>query len=140
MYLVLNFEMMVMSSLTFVCTLIFLLFFIELVNTKLGTYLEDRVNSFLHRQGVIDGVSSDGVVTIRVLSSSEKMTEVKPHMRSRFPDAPAGFPYTSKSIFAFQNIDGVDVCFFGLHVQEYGSDCPKPNQRLVFALRAYNLQ
>ena len=39
------------------------------------------------------------------------------------------FPYRAKAMFAFEEIDGVDVCFFGMHVQEYGSDAPLPNTR-----------
>ena len=42
----------------------------------------------------------------------------------RFGDEmPDSFPYRAKAMFAFEEIDNVDVCFFGMHVQEYGSDC-----------------
>lgn len=56
-------------------------------------------------------------------------------MKSRFVDSgemSESFPYRTKALFAFEEIDGVDVCFFGMHVQEYGSDCPPPNTRRVY--------
>ena len=47
----------------------------------------------------------------------------------RFPEFPAQFPYKAKAMFVFQECDGVDICIFGMHVQEYGSECPHPNSR-----------
>lgn len=52
---------------------------------------------------------------------------------SRFGDeVPDGYPYRAKAMFAFEEIDGVDVCFFGMHVQEYSSSCQMPNTRYIF--------
>ena len=42
---------------------------------------------------------------------------------------PEEFPYVAKSVFAFVEIDGQDVCFFGMIVHEFDSDCPEPNRR-----------
>ena len=47
----------------------------------------------------------------------------------RHADFPASFPYKSKAIFAFETIDGTDICFYGMHVQEYGTDAMPPNRR-----------
>ncbi|TRY57738.1 hypothetical protein DNTS_012296 [Danionella cerebrum] len=103
----------------------------RLPQTKLGYYLETRVNEFLKRQSHPEV----GEVTIRVVHVSDKVVEVKPGMKSRFVDSgemSESFPYRTKALFAFEEIDGTDVCFFGMHVQEYGSDCPPPNQRRVY--------
>ncbi|XP_048774287.1 CREB-binding protein-like isoform X2 [Ostrea edulis] len=99
-------------------------------NTKLGTYLENRVNNFLKNKD-----AGAGDVTIKVLSSGDKVVEVKSGMKSRFCDngeMQETFQYRAKAMFAFEEIDGTDVCFFGMHVQEYGSDCPQPNNRRVY--------
>ena len=50
----------------------------RLPSTQLGTYLENRVNSFLKKKD-----AGAGEVTIRVLASSEKNVEVKPGMKTR---------------------------------------------------------
>ena len=42
------------------------------------------------------------------------------------------FPFRQRALYAFEEVDGVDVCFFGLHVQEYGSEAPSPNTRRVY--------
>ncbi|XP_066496468.1 CREB-binding protein isoform X2 [Tiliqua scincoides] len=103
----------------------------RLQTTRLGNHLEDRVNKFLRRQNHPEA----GEVFVRVVASSDKTVEVKPGMKSRFVDSremAEAFPYRTKALFAFEEIDGVDVCFFGMHVQEYGWDCPPPNTRRVY--------
>ncbi|MEQ2170871.1 hypothetical protein GOODEAATRI_004755 [Goodea atripinnis] len=103
----------------------------RLPQTKLGNYLETRVNDYLKRQSHPES----GEVTVRVVHVSDKVVDVKPGMKSRFVDngeMAKSFPYRMKALFAFEDIDGADVCFFGMHVQEYGSDCPQPNQRRVY--------
>ncbi|XP_061666260.1 histone acetyltransferase p300 isoform X2 [Syngnathoides biaculeatus] len=103
----------------------------RLPQTKLGCFLETRVNDFLKRQSHPEA----GEVFIRMVHVSDKVVEVKPGMKSRFVDSgemSESFPYRTKALFAFEDIDGADVCFFGMHVQEYGSDCPQPNQRRVY--------
>ncbi|KAG7267965.1 hypothetical protein CRUP_011927 [Coryphaenoides rupestris] len=103
----------------------------RLQTTRLGTYIEDRVNKYLKRQNHPEA----GEVFVRVVASSDKNVEVKPGMKSRFVDSGdmmETFPYRTKALFAFEEIDGVDVCFFGMHVQEYGSECAFPNTSIHF--------
>ena len=97
----------------------------------MGDYIENRVNNFLKKKPEVKA----GEVTIRVLSSSDKYVDVKPGMKNRYVDTgewPKNFPYRAKALFAWEDIDGVDVCFFGMHVQEYGSESSPPNQRRVY--------
>ncbi|KPM08485.1 histone acetyltransferase-like protein 2 [Sarcoptes scabiei] len=102
----------------------------KLPPTKLGSFIENRVNNFLRKKEC-----GAGEVIIRVVSSSDKIVEVKPGMKQRYVtngDWPDSFPYRAKALFAFEIIDGVEVCFFGMHVQEYGSECTPPNTRRVY--------
>lgn len=59
--------------------MLYFLFIPGLPQTKLGNYLETRVNDYLKRHTHPES----GDVTIRVVHVSDKVVEVKPGMKSR---------------------------------------------------------
>ena len=100
----------------------------QLPTTQLTIDLEKRVTEKLE-----ENKHGNVKITIRMLSCLRKETAVLPFKKDILPkDADNLFPYQAKAIFAFEEIDGVDVCFFGMHVQEYGSECPLPNKNRAF--------
>jgi E1A/CREB-binding protein len=100
----------------------------KLTVTDLAKALEKRVNDFLRNEGC-----TTGRVTIRILAASDKICEVKPRMKKYYQSqVPDSYPYRTKAIFAFQEIEGVDVVLFGMHVQEYDGRAPAPNTRRVY--------
>ncbi|CAF1196571.1 unnamed protein product [Didymodactylos carnosus] len=96
--------------------------------TELSNKLEQRVNDFLRMKCV-----STGRVTIRMLNASNKVCKVKPKLKKYYPNqVPDDYPYQAKAIFAFQEIDSVDVVFFAMHVQEYDRRCQAPNTKRIY--------
>ena len=118
----------------------------HLPENQLSRFLEQRLAKMLTRlrsqhaedsKIPLDKVPRVSEVCVRVVCQTNKTFHVKPNMRERYhtpnPDKfPGEFYYTSKCILLFQKIDGLDVLIFGMYVQEYGSDCPPPNQRTVY--------
>tara|TARA_B100001142_G_scaffold298098_1_gene321011 strand:+ start:10 stop:2334 length:2325 start_codon:yes stop_codon:yes gene_type:complete len=115
----------------------------ELPHTRLSFFLEERLKKVMtHERNerakllgkpIEEIPAADGLV-IRVVSSVEKTLEVKKNFKDAFKDQnfPERFPYRSKVLLLFQKTEGVDVCLLGIYVQEYGSDCPAPNNRRVY--------
>eukprot|EP00038_Savillea_parva_P020402 m.31245 g.31245 ORF g.31245 m.31245 type:complete len:913 (-) comp4786_c0_seq1:252-2990(-) len=67
-------------------------------------------------------------VCIRVVDQDREKVEVKPMMRSRYPECVSEFNYTKKVVLCFMDIEGTPVCFFGMILHEYGEDCAEPNK------------
>lgn len=102
----------------------------NLPTEDLSSFLESKVNNFLNEKRV-----QGGKVIVRVLASSYKFTEVGPFMKEYLLKSgmPVGdHPYRYKGIYAFQEINGQEVCFFGFYTQEHGLESLQPNRGHVY--------
>ncbi|KAI8102200.1 hypothetical protein M9435_005806 [Picochlorum sp. BPE23] len=113
----------------------------DLARCRLSDVLESRLHKVMEKdkeQRIKEGVDpkdiEDFPLFVRVVNNVEKKLEVTPLFAKEFcqDGRPDAYMYKQKVILLFQRVEGVDMCLFCMYVQEYGDDCPAPNNRTVY--------
>lgn len=96
----------------------------KLRSSMLSRFMQAWVRQHLIDLGEIETARS---ITVKVVSSIKTSCQVSPvvrkHFKSKTLEYPQSIDFTSKAIFIFQKINGVEVCIFSMYVQEYDKDC-----------------
>lgn len=112
----------------------------DLPRCRLSDVIEERLDAAIknERDGRANAMNVDpstletvSGLTVRIVSNAEKQNEVKPMFAKEFCQNGRvdTYTYKQKVILLFQEVDGVDLFLFCMYIQEYGDDCPTPNNR-----------
>lgn len=96
----------------------------NLQSCDLSCFMQKWVQQHLNSLG--EDIIAQSIV-VKVVSSIRSSCHVSSAVREHFKSASQAYPqiidYTSKVIFVFQMINGVEVCIFSMYVQEYDKHC-----------------
>ncbi|KAE9328408.1 hypothetical protein PR003_g15795 [Phytophthora rubi] len=102
----------------------------DLQSCHLSRFMQKWVQQHLENLGEHDAAQSIVVKVVSAIKSACHVSSVvRENFRSTSQEYPQTIDYTSKVIFVFQMISGVEVCIFSMYVQEYDKHCQLPANR-----------
>ncbi|ETO78736.1 hypothetical protein F444_06407 [Phytophthora nicotianae P1976] len=102
----------------------------DLQSCGLSRFMQKWVQQHLENLGEHEAAESIAVKVVSAIKSSCHVSSVvRENFRSPSQEYPQTIDYTSKVIFVFQMINGVEVCIFSMYVQEYDKHCQLPANR-----------
>jgi len=108
----------------------------RLAETPLTRFIHQRITARLVVADSEHGVSVASSLHVRLVSCRDRVGKMDARLsawiRSLSPSNPVEFPYRSKAIALFQNIEGSPVLLFVMYVHEYNHKCPAPNSRTAY--------
>ncbi|CAI5714240.1 unnamed protein product [Hyaloperonospora brassicae] len=102
----------------------------SLRSCDLSRFMQKWVRQSLEVLGEQEAAQSIVVKVVSAIKGSCHVNAtVRENFRSAFQEYPQTIGYTSKVIFVFQMISGIEVCIFSMYVQEYDKHCELPSNR-----------
>lgn len=91
------------------------------IKLKASALPQNNCSIFIENELVKNGLNKAGKVTIRILSDQTMSISTNPEYSKIVGEF--NISYRNRALFAFHEINGDDVCFFGVYLQVYDADC-----------------
>lgn len=105
---------------------------IKTIKLKASALPQNNCSIFIQNELDKNGLNKTGKVTIRVLSDQVMITSTN-QQYSNYVGV-FNITYRHRAVFAFHEVNGDDVCFFGMYLQIYDDDCGIPPNRKTLYL------
>lgn len=100
---------------------------IKTIKLRASALPQNNCSIFIQNELNKNGLNEAGKVTVKVLSD-QVMSSLTNHQYSNYVGE-FNITYHNRAVFAFQEVNGDDICFFGVYLQVYDADCCLPSNK-----------
>ncbi|CAO1387862.1 unnamed protein product [Diamesa serratosioi] len=105
---------------------------VKTIKLKASALPQNNCSIFIQNELDKNGLNVDGKLTIRVLSDKEISFSTSSQYSEKIGEYQIS--YRNRAVFAFHEINGDDVCFFGAYLQVYDAKCSVASNRKTIYL------